>query len=194
MRRRGGASDSISGRRWETFERFATDPQRQEHRRMKLEEELKEKIKEYHEALLLQSQICNLERPSSRVLATFRSFFNNPSRIIAGKAKTVLDDEKDLVALRPPADSDPLSRLLRDHWPFRGTSRPDPRNNIQYFLETHVRRAVLIISTVIAAMLLNGAITSLYFVPDPEISSDLGRPNPMGAPSNNTTLSRVTLL
>jgi hypothetical protein len=79
----------------------------------------------------------------------------------------MLDESKDLVALRPPADADALSRLLRDHWPFRGTDYLDPRDATQHFLETHVRRAVLVISTVAAAVLLIGAIVGLYFINRP---------------------------
>ncbi|KAF2242886.1 hypothetical protein BU26DRAFT_534434 [Trematosphaeria pertusa] len=158
-------------RRWETFEELAKDAQRPEHARiqekMKLEAELREKIREYHEALVLQSQISNLDRPSSRVLSTFRSFFSKPSTIVSGKAKHMLDDAEDLVALRPPADTDPLSRFLRDYWPFRGTVYPDPRDNTQHFLESHVKWVVLVISIVVAAILLIGAITSLYFVRRP---------------------------
>jgi hypothetical protein len=161
-----------SMRRWETFEELAKDPQRPEYERTKLDLALEKKIREYHEALLLQTQICNLERPSRRVLSTFRSFFSTPTPLIIGRAKYMLDDSKDLVALHPPADTDLLSRLLRDHWPFGATDYPDPRDATQHFLETHVRRAVLVISTVIAALLLIGAIVGLYFVSRP--ASKLG--------------------
>ena len=157
----------LSMRRWETFEELAQDPQRPEHQRAKLDTALKEKLREYHEALLLQSQICNLERPSRRVLSTFRSFLSTPAPLVSGKARHMLEDPKDLVALRPPADTDPLSRFLRDHWPFGATDYPDPRDATQHFLETHVSRAVLLISTIIAAVLLIGAIVGLYFVNRP---------------------------
>lgn len=82
------------------------------------------------EALLLQSQIANLDRPSSRVLTAFRNWFNGKNRypkscgenpILTGRAKSMLDDEKDLAALRPPTDKDALSRFLQDHWPFQVT-------------------------------------------------------------------------
>lgn len=76
-------------------------------------------------------------------------------------------DANDLAALRPPADTDLLSHLLHDHWPFRGSVYPDPRDNTQHFLESHVKLVVLVISTVITAILLIGAITSLYFVSRP---------------------------
>lgn len=79
----------------------------------------------------------------------------------------MLDNAKDLAALRPPTDTDPLSRLLRNHWPFPGSAYPDPRDNTQHFLESQVQWVVLVISTIIAAILLIGAITSLYFVSRP---------------------------
>ncbi|KAH7396092.1 hypothetical protein BKA66DRAFT_454464 [Pyrenochaeta sp. MPI-SDFR-AT-0127] len=137
---------------------------------MILERELKDKIKEYHDALLLQSSICRLDRPSSRVLDIYRTFFGRPgtNTIVGGSARHMLDDAKDLAALRPPLDTDPLSRLLRDHWPFRGTPYPDPRDTTQHFLESHVKWIVIAITTVVAAILLVGAIVGLYFLKQPE--------------------------
>lgn len=79
----------------------------------------------------------------------------------------MLDDEKDLAALRPPTDKDALSRFLQDHWPFQDKAYPDPGDNTRHFSERHVMWAVAFISTVIAAILLIGAITSLYFVTNP---------------------------
>lgn len=80
----------------------------------------------------------------------------------------MLDDAKDLAALRSSLETDPLSSLLRDHWPFRGKPYPDPRDTTQHFLESHVKWAVILITTVVAAILLIGAITGLYFVKRPE--------------------------
>lgn len=80
----------------------------------------------------------------------------------------MLDDTKDLAAICPPLDTDPLSRLLRDHWPFKGTPYPDPRDTTQHFLESRVKWAVLVITTVLAAILLIGAIAGLYFLERPE--------------------------
>ncbi|KAF2472369.1 uncharacterized protein BDR25DRAFT_220410, partial [Lindgomyces ingoldianus] len=88
---------------------------------------------------LLQTQVCNLDQPSSRVLKTFRSFFTKPNPIITGKAKYMLDDSKDLVALHP-------------------------RSSTQQLPELHLRLVVAIISTLVAVVLLIGAITSLCFV------------------------------
>ena len=77
-------------------------------------------------ALVLQSQVAKLDRPSSRVIETFRIWFDGgkqkngglkPDPVLGGQAKHVLDDEQDLAALKTPADDDFLSRFLQDHWP-----------------------------------------------------------------------------
>jgi hypothetical protein len=79
----------------------------------------------------------------------------------------MLDDKADLSALHSPPDTDPLSCFIRDHWPLRGKAYPDPRDTTQHFLESHVKWVVIIITTFFAAILLIGAITSLYFVKSP---------------------------
>jgi len=77
-------------------------------------------------ALVLQSQVAKLDRPSSRVIETFRIWFDGgkqenggrkPDPVLGGQAKHVLDNEQDLAALKTPADDDFLSRFLQDHWP-----------------------------------------------------------------------------
>jgi hypothetical protein len=70
----------------------------------------------------LQSSISNLRHPRKRVLAVFQDWFSGDSQgktpILSGCAATILDDPRDLVALRTPVDEDVLSRALQDHWPF----------------------------------------------------------------------------
>ena len=80
------------------------------------------------EALLLQSQVAGLHRPQHRVLKHFRDWFSGEMRshkkpIIAGKARRMLDDKDDLVALKVAADPDLLSHLVQDHW-FLAVSVP----------------------------------------------------------------------
>jgi hypothetical protein len=76
------------------------------------------------EALMLQRDIAMLESPSPRVLAALREWLHGPSRAsnksskLDGRDRDVFSVASDLVALRPPADTDPLSKLLRNHWPF----------------------------------------------------------------------------
>jgi uncharacterized membrane protein len=121
------------------------------------------------EALLLQSQIASLDRPSERLLGIIRDYFLKPEPIVYGPAhERVLENRDDLAALRPPLDTDCLSCFVRNYWPFRGQPFPDDAHGTtQHFLESRVQFVVIIISTLFAAVLLIGAITSLYFVQKP---------------------------
>ncbi len=82
---------------------------------------------ETDETLLLLNQIAALDRPSNRVLSAFRNWFTGGIQkgtgakidpVIGGRAKDMLDDAHDLVSLRTPANKDPLSLFLQNHWPF----------------------------------------------------------------------------
>lgn len=115
-----------------------------------------------------------MERPSSRALTALRHWTSgkglfqdgNDQPIVSGKDQYMYDDADDLVALRTPTDKDVLSKFLQDHWkPFGKSEQPFPDGTI-YFLERHVVHTVAVISTVIAAILLVGAITVLYFITD----------------------------
>jgi len=65
-----------------------------------------------------------LDRPSNRVLLLFRNWLSGGTDknggikqdpVLGGQAKGMLDDGQDLIALRTPADVDPLSRFLQNH-------------------------------------------------------------------------------
>ncbi|KAL3292575.1 hypothetical protein RB213_014224 [Colletotrichum asianum] len=105
---------------WETLveqSRAGTAHFRQDAKeRMDLIRELRERLREYHEMLLLQSQIAQLEHPENRPLAAVRHFFEKPHHILGGKAKSFLKDSSDLVTLKSPNDMDYLSRFLQRHW------------------------------------------------------------------------------
>jgi hypothetical protein len=76
------------------------------------------------EALVLQAQVSQLGRPTSRVYKTLQNWFgclnrgSQSYRVLSGQARFMFDSKQDLAALSPPADKDMLSRLLQDHWPF----------------------------------------------------------------------------
>jgi hypothetical protein len=127
------------------------------------------------EALLLQCQIASLDQPSNRLFRIFSEYFhgrNGEGAIVHGKAQHILKDLTDLVALRSPFDTDPLSCLVRDYWPFQGSMYPEPDDRTRHFRESRVQRVVLVLTTVFAAILLVGAITTLYFIKQP--SAKLG--------------------
>lgn len=96
----------------------------------------------------------------------------------------MLEDGDDLAALRVPEEDDRLSQLLRDHWPLsvrqyscvfrlmltvpQGKPGKNVQDNTRYFRLRHVTRTVAMVSTIVAAVELVGAITGLYYVTNRE--------------------------
>ena len=88
-------------------------------------------MKQTDEALLRQNQIASLEGPRKRALDVAcgqfykyendRPVFKKPRAMLAGVAEERLNERnhRDLIALRRPADKDPFSRFLQDHWMFK---------------------------------------------------------------------------
>ncbi|KAG4255759.1 hypothetical protein FPRO03_04707 [Fusarium proliferatum] len=90
--------------------------------------QLRAKIKEYHEALDLQSRISLLNNPDQRALEVVRNELHGgplrrdgqkPNPILGGRGKDYLDEAEDLISLKASAAVDPLSKLLRAYWPGR---------------------------------------------------------------------------
>lgn len=162
----------ISTECWEGFESSADDPVRPEHGRMKLVKEISHALKEYHEALIRQSQIAVLDDPRERALQVALHLSSDDEYDDLGIKKTTrrplvygvagerlaVENHPDLVAVRRPVESDVLSRLLQDHWMFKKVSQGD---GTTYIAENHVRWAAAVISTLVAAILLLGAIVLL---------------------------------
>ncbi|MCJ1248725.1 hypothetical protein MMC30_005944 [Trapelia coarctata] len=90
-----------------------------------LQERIKTKLKEYHEAMLLENQVLALSAPTSRTLKAFKRWFIRDSvPVLWGRDIKLYDNDRDLVALAP-VDTDRLNILLQNHlgWLFR-ESRP----------------------------------------------------------------------
>ncbi|KAK4188183.1 hypothetical protein QBC35DRAFT_550175 [Podospora australis] len=154
-------------RAWEAFEENARDTSRPEHLSMKIANEIQQTLKEYQDALSRQHQISSLGQPEERVLEVLRDHRS----LLAGLANRRLDDSNDLVAVRPPADKDLLSRFLQNHWMFK-TTKVDP--DTDHIKESHVTWAAGIISTVVAAFLLVGAIVMLRLLASENHDLQLG--------------------
>lgn len=148
---------------WETLERQYNTGSEEARVRMDLVNKIRAKIKEYHEALLLQSEIAKLKQPSKRILTTYRKWLNNPRPALGGLSKTFLDDPNDLVGLHS-LETDYLSNFLRHYWPFKEEISLDDRYSIGRYHERSISTATAIITILIAAFLLVGPITGLYFV------------------------------
>ncbi|KAF4870207.1 hypothetical protein CGCSCA1_v010531 [Colletotrichum siamense] len=130
--------------------------------RAELAAKLRHKLEEYYETLLRQSEIAKLDRPKKRVLEAFKAWFTGVSEL-SGRERDILDNAKDLVALNPAQETDFLSEYLRRNWPLKTDTK---QNGVQIgrYEERSISIAVAVISTLIAAFLLIGSITGLYFV------------------------------
>ncbi|KAF6782351.1 hypothetical protein CSOJ01_16008 [Colletotrichum sojae] len=130
--------------------------------RMDMNARIRLKLKEYHETLLLQSEIAKLKRPTKRVFKAFEAWFSKPPKL-GGRAKRVLESPQDLVPLNPSQETDYLSELLRRHWPAEKESFAAGTINLGRYEEKSISIAVAVVSIIIAAALLIGSIVGLYF-------------------------------
>lgn len=128
------------------------------------------------EALTLRAQVAQLGKPSQRILTTYADYLNgtviqnmpvSSKKLIFGRASKFLEDAKDLVALQKPSNQDYLSRSLRNHWLFTKHSPREELDRSNVYNGTLVAQVVAAISMALAAILLIGAIVSLYFLRNP---------------------------
>ncbi|KAI1144875.1 hypothetical protein F4825DRAFT_475448 [Nemania diffusa] len=126
--------------------------------------QLRAKMKEYHEALLLQSKVAQLQPPSGRVLRAVKQMFSHGGHtVLDGRAKDYPDAD-DLVALKSPT-IDHLSNYLRK---VRATKdKPgnmrDSEPRIKHFEEQMITKWVGVITILVAIVFLVGPILVLYF-------------------------------
>ncbi|KAL4805153.1 hypothetical protein BDV18DRAFT_25436 [Aspergillus unguis] len=151
-------------RTWETLTWRCDTNDKKAQDRMALILRTREKLKEYHEALLLQTEIMKLERPNKRVLEAYEKWFKKPYPALGGQAKKFLDSPNDLIALNPSPESDYLSLFLRRHWPVKEELSRDGFHRIGRFNEKSISVAVAVLTILVAAVLLVGSIVGLYFV------------------------------
>ncbi|KAL4866928.1 hypothetical protein BDV12DRAFT_210217 [Aspergillus spectabilis] len=140
-------------RTWETFiNRYESGTNQKARLRMELVTQLRCKIKEYQEALLLQAEVTKLQRPSKRALDCFRPWLLKPHAKLGG-----------LMSLNKPPETDFLSVLLRNHWPAREELSRDGLYRIGRYNEASITTAGAIINILISLLLLIGSIVGLYF-------------------------------
>ncbi|KAF4905254.1 hypothetical protein CGCFRS4_v000820 [Colletotrichum fructicola] len=124
------------------------------------------------ELLGLENQLNELDKqdaededmdwqPKRRVLEAFKAWFTGVSEL-SGRERDILENANDLIALNPAQETDFLSEYLRRNWPVKADTK---QNGVQIgrYEERSISIAVAVISTLIAAILLIGSITGLYF-------------------------------
>ncbi|ORY09579.1 hypothetical protein BCR34DRAFT_540591 [Clohesyomyces aquaticus] len=167
----GGLERKQYSRNWPDFCHAALTDSRQQERKV-LAEEIRTVLKEYRTALFLESHVASLHAPSKRTFLAFKyQFFNGSLQstdcpTLGARSACILDDLDDLLTLHIPEDHDRLTAFVQNHlsWIFR--TRPS-NGNIAYSSDRRIARFVALLSTIIAAGLLIGAIVSLYSVSSP---------------------------
>ena len=128
-------------------------------------------LKEYYKFLKLQRDILAMDSPDKRTLKGVRRVFKNVRNgvehapMIAGKMEAHLDQqhERDLAVLAPAAPQDRLTALLEGRFAFLFRTRT-AEGVTEIISHKAVVTVVSLISFLVAAALLIGAIVGLSFV------------------------------
>ncbi|KAF2204293.1 hypothetical protein GQ43DRAFT_388278 [Delitschia confertaspora ATCC 74209] len=164
----------LSSQCWEVFRERAEDGCPREKERLDLILKVRERLGDYQDALIRQSHLLNLDNPSLRVRGAVTGWFDE-KRPLVGNARNMFNGRArhDMVSLRTPLDQDRLTTLLQTYLGHVFKSRkkykdhPQDWEGMYYFPEATVKHIVSFVSVLLAATLLVGAITSLYFVKRP---------------------------
>jgi hypothetical protein len=149
----------------------AREGRTREKARLELAMEIKDNVEKYHAALAAHQILLNSHPPSRSTTAAMRRWFHNTNERTGksgvsqlwGVSEKIYDDINDLVALHAPSDQDLLFKYIQNNFGILfTTSRPE--NGQAYVSQRQLTRVVTIVSTLLASVLLFGAIISLYIV------------------------------
>ena len=122
--------------------------------------------------------MARLSKPETRVVTAYADFLNgvtlggtkdDPKSLISGDASQFLKETNDLVALQRPSDEDTLSRFLQKYWPFRTRDKDNVLDGTTMYKNSHIVTTVAAIDLALTAILLVGAVISLYYVSAPSV-------------------------
>ena len=112
-------------RNFTDFRKAAEADDASQKERWELMKRIRETLKEYREALLFESTLATLPRPSKKVLKAFKTEFYNEGKCkggsfptLGGSSENLYDDIDDLVALRVQDDQDRLTTFAQEHLAF----------------------------------------------------------------------------
>jgi hypothetical protein len=174
---------NAAARAWEAFSGLAEDGDERQKKKMELILRIREVMKLYgkneretqqnirlmsvEKATLRRSQILALGKPKDS-LAGFTNWFRSRKPFL-GSSWHLLDDEDDLMALKAEPDADRLSTFIQRYFGYYlrvpKADMPESWEGMYYFPNERVVWVVAILSVLLAAILLFGAILALYFVP-----------------------------
>lgn len=165
--------DESAGRRdWKTFKSRSNDASfPKEKARMDLMMKIRGTIKEYKEAILLDSAILSMRRPSKQAYEAFHNEFWNIEHpkgelpTLLGASSKTYNNRSDLISLVRPPSEDRLTVFLRKHCSLLFmTGRKTPTGSLAYISSHRITVVVGTVNVILAASFLFGAILNLYYV------------------------------
>ncbi|KAK1448683.1 hypothetical protein CMEL01_07998 [Colletotrichum melonis] len=142
---------------WEVFAIRAQENGSREAKKMDLVNRLQETIKEYHEALVLRSQIMKFTAPNDRVFRVFQGWFDSEQPFL-GHGHDLPGKRDDFIGLAASSGADFLTRNLED------LSGKYLAVQVKYYSARHVTRLVTIITVLAASLVIQAAIVTLYLI------------------------------
>ncbi|KAI6755499.1 hypothetical protein HG531_004605 [Fusarium graminearum] len=153
-------------RNWKDFK----DRNDEDSERRKLLRDIKSTFKEYREALMFESTLATIPPPDRKTLKAFRTnfFHGRPGEagafpMLGGHSSNLYDDSDDLLVLHSRESPDRLTMFVQDNFGYlfeeSGTANG---SSIAYASGKKISTFISYISTVLAAVLLIGAIVILY--------------------------------
>ncbi|KAL8992447.1 MAG: hypothetical protein Q9169_007096 [Polycauliona sp. 2 TL-2023] len=155
---------------------YARDDNERAVKHRELQAKVRVKIKEYHEALVLESRVLALSAPTPRSLNIFKRWYlHHPRPVLWGHDKDLFQNEQDLVALAP-VETDRLNIFLQEYlgWFLKEKRSTSPQEDLFYFPTKRIQRAGAVISILLSAVLLIGAIVCLVNIDPKETNFRVG--------------------
>ncbi|KAH5099394.1 hypothetical protein HBI21_054020 [Parastagonospora nodorum] len=154
-------------RNWESFKKAAAMGDNRQKERWALMLRIRETMQEYREALLFESTLAALSRPSKGIMCAFREVFNNQTDG-RGEPFPTLGGASLSQPWEAMETGDRLTDFAHEHLAFLFPDRKRARKGIAYASDRAISSFVAWFSTFLAALLLIGAIVVLYTVHSPD--------------------------
>ncbi|KAH8786760.1 hypothetical protein F5882DRAFT_403561 [Hyaloscypha sp. PMI_1271] len=154
-------------RSWEELKEQAEEGNEKQAGKLRIIYRIRKLMQEYEEALLRRNEVLKLEKPEKSPFNAFKAWFRRRPPVLWGSGFRLLHDEEDMIALGSQDEPDRMSALMHRCLGYRlRVERETPRSwgPMYYYPVERVAFIVGLISILVSAALLVGAIVSLHFV------------------------------
>ncbi|KAH8777289.1 hypothetical protein BGZ57DRAFT_891090 [Hyaloscypha finlandica] len=154
-------------RSWEELKEQAEEGNEKQAGKLRIIYRIRKLMQEYEEALLRRNEVLKLEKPEKSPFNAFKAWFRRRPPVLWGSGFRLLHDEEDMIALGSQDEPDRMSALMHRCLGYRlRVERETPKSwgPMYYYPVERVAFIVGLISILVSAALLVGAIVSLHFV------------------------------